>query len=189
MFPKLKRLFKLCELSYLLGASKPADLNRDNLKEKCAELEQNLKLAKERMHCVMNILKSNSKPKLYEFHTTDKGVPVLVSINMAQGRLKVYNINNNTEGIYTLRLDAAYRDNDAEITNIGGGIGLGHGKIALERFVHHCIMNGIENVSVRYSPPDKTHETRFIRFFTKCGFQLMKQEGNKMVMQKKLPKG
>src|SRR6478752_2961909 len=149
MFPKLRRLFKLGEIPYLLGIARRNEANNDNLLAKCAELEQNLKLGNERLKCIMNILKSHSKPKIYEFHTTEKGIPVLVSINMELGRLKVFNINNNPDGTYMLRLDAKYKDKVAEITNIGGGIGLGHGKIAVERFVHHCIEKRIETVLVR----------------------------------------
>lgn len=184
MFPKLRRLLKLGDIPYLLGIAKLEEPNNDKFKEKCAELEQSLKLTKERLQCIMNVLQNQVDPKLYELHTTDKGVPVLVSIDPRGGKVKVFNINNNPDGRYLLRLDAQYENNDVEIVNIGGGIGLGHGKIAVERFVHHCINNGIEKVFVRYSPPDKTHETRFINFFTKCGFQAMERLPLMITMQK-----
>lgn len=178
MFPKLKKLLKLGEIPYLLGVARREEPSNSNLLAKCAELEQNLKLSKERLQCIMSIIKSHSNPKLYEFHTTEKGIPVLVSISMEHGRLKVFNINNNPNGNYMLRLDAKYFNKVAEITNIGGGIGLGHGKMAVERFVHHCIGIGLEKVLVRYSPPDKDHEIRYLGFFSKCGFHDTERLGN-----------
>lgn len=184
MFPKLKELLNLKNLAYLLGIAKQ-EVKSDEFRERCAELEQRLKLTSERMSCIMKILERSKTPKLYEMHTTDKGVPVLVSIDQIRGKVKVFNINNNPEGRYLLRLDAKCEGNSAEIMHLGGGIGLGHGRIAVERFVHHCIKNGLQSVSVKYAPPDKAHETRFIYFFTKCGFQLIAGDHNKMVMQNK----
>jgi len=182
MFPKSRKLLNLKNLAYLLGIAKH-EIKSDGFMEKCSELEQNLKLTTDRMSCILNIITKSKSPKLYEIHTTDKGVPVLVSIDPKEGKVKVFNINNNPEGRYLLRLDAQYHDNSAEILHLGGGIGLGHGRIAVERFVHHCIKNGFEKVLVKYSPPDKIHETRFTSFFTKCGFQLIAGERNEMVMQ------
>lgn len=184
MLPKLRRLLKLRDLPYLLGIAKLEEPNNDNLKGKCAELEQSLKLTKERLQCIMNVLQTHVNPKLYEFHTTDKGVPVLVSIDPIGGNVKVFNVNNNPDGRYLLRLDSQYENRDVEIISMGGGIGLGHGKIAVESFVNHCIKNGFEKVFIKYSPPDKAHETRFISFFTKCGFQPMERQAQEIIMQK-----
>lgn len=182
MFTKLRRIFNFKNVVHLSGTPKE-ETEKDRFKEKCAELEQSLKLTGERINCIMNILRASTNPKLYEFHRTDKGIPVLVSIDQKRGRVEVFNINSNPEGRCLLRLDAHYTNNNAEITHISGGIGLGHGKTAVERFAHHCIENGVERINVRYAPHDRTHETRFIHFFTKCGFQVVESERNEMVMQ------
>lgn len=70
------------------------------------ELEQSLKRTMERYRCVSAVLEQHGKPCTYEFHTTSKGVPVIMCLNESNTEIKIYNLNNNEDAVYRLKLVA-----------------------------------------------------------------------------------
>lgn len=142
------------------------------------ELEQSLKLTKERYKCVSTVMEQHDKPCIYEFHTTSKGVPVLICIGGDGSLIEVYNLNNNQEAICRLRLMAEYGDRTAKIVLITGGMRMGHGRLAVSRLVQYCAQSGIPNVLCSFIAPSKETAETFAYFFTKLGFNVSNCERN-----------
>ncbi len=149
----------------------------DTLKAKCAEQEQSLKFTQDRFLCLMGVTASHKTPVLYEFHTTAKGIPVLLCIADEGRELKVYNINNNAEANCMLRLSATYFGKEASITNIVGGVRLGHGCLAVARFLELCQDKGVGKASVQFLVMDKDTQVELTHFFKKCGFKVASHIG------------
>lgn len=152
------------------------------LNAQCAELEHTLKFTQDRFHCLMNIMASHQTPAQYEFHTTTKGIPVLLCIVNEGRELELYNLNNNREANCMLRLSGVYFGTEAKVVNISGGIRLGHGSLAVERFLKLCKDKGVEKVRTEFMVMEKDLEEKLTRFFAKCGFEVSSQVGCNWVM-------
>lgn len=163
-----------CDSSTLMG-TKETPLKA--LMAECVQLEQSLKFTKDRFFCLMNVMKSHPTPTQYEFHTTTKGIPVVLCIADEGRELKLYNLNNNHEANCMLRLSATYFGKEANITNIVGGVRLGHGRLAIERFLELCKNKEIEKASTQFLVIEKDTEKALTGFFAKFGFEVYDQVG------------
>ena len=156
------------------------------LRAKCAALEQSLKISEARLSCITKVLGKQVSPAIYEIHTTDKGIPVVVCIANNGTEIYVYNLNNNPEGHSMLSLKATYHGNTCKILNLNGGIRLGHGTLAVERLKHHCKARGYAEVRVQFLAKEKEIALKLKSFFFKCGFETHNQTGASCEMSVKL---
>lgn len=147
------------------------------LAEKCADLEHSLKRSQERFRCLVSILKSLDKPMSHEFHTTSKGIPVLLCMDAEGREISVYNLNSNPEANCMLRLKAVYMGNEAVLMQIAGGVRLGHGSLAVNSFLNHCRTKGIEKVSTQFMAIEDKVQKDLLGFFSSCGFSVTMQVG------------
>lgn len=142
------------------------------------ELEQSLKLTKERYKCVSTVLEQHDKPCIYEFHTTAKGVPVFLCMDGNGSMIEIYNLNNNQDAVCRLRVMAEYESGIARIVLITGGMRMGHGRLAISRLVQYCAQSGIPSVLCSFIAPSKETAETFTYFFSKLGFNVSNSERN-----------
>lgn len=145
--------------------------------QKYAELEHSSKRSQERYQCLVNAMVQHSRPAMYTFKTTSKGIPVLLCVDMDGCHIELYNLNNNPEAQLMLKLSALRLGREASIVHIGGGVRLGHGQLAVAHFLEYCKLHHISRVTTRFTANDKETERELVGFFTKCGFSVVAQVG------------
>ncbi len=142
------------------------------------DMEQTLKRTKERFKCVTAVLERQNKPCIYEFHTTSKGVPVLLCIDAFATEIEIYNLNTNPDAECRLKVKAETTGEVIRIVQITGGMRMGHGRLAVSRLVQHCTNTGVKRLECTFmATSDETAEI-FSYFFTKIGFHVFNAERN-----------
>lgn len=142
------------------------------------DMEQALKRTSERFKCLMTVLERQGKPRIYEFHTTSKGVPVLLCIDAMGTEIELYNLNTNPNAECRLKLKAETIEDVVRIVQITGGMRMGHGRLAVSRLIQQCIQIEVKRLECTFMATSKERAEIFSYFFTKIGFHVFNSERN-----------